>query len=135
MPEIALVTGAAHGIGFEVVRQLAEKGTTVILTARGEEKGRVATRELAEEGLDVRFLQLDVSDPTSARDAASKVEEEFGKLNVLVNNAAAYADWSETASGADLAHVQEVMNTNLFGAWRTSQAFLPCLGKATMRAS
>lgn len=130
MPEIALVTGASRGIGYEVVRQLAEKGMTVILTARSEEKGRVAARELAEGGLDVRFLQLDVSDPTSARDAASKVEEEFGKLDVLVNNAAAYADWSETASSADLEHTQEVLNTNLFGAWRMSQVFLPLLKRS-----
>lgn len=130
MSDIALVTGSAHGIGLEVVRQLAEKGMTVILTARDEKKGQSATRELADRGLDVHFLQLDIADPASVQRAASQVDEEYGKLDVLVNNAAAYADWSETASSADLAHTQEVMNTNLFGAWRTVQAFLQLLKKS-----
>ena len=131
MPEqIALVTGASHGIGLEVVRQLAEKGMIVMLTARDKEKGQVAAQKLADEGLDVHFLQLDIADPASVQGAASQVNDGYGELDVLVNNAAAYADWSETASGADLAHTQEVMNTNLFGAWRMVQAFLPLLKKS-----
>lgn len=130
MSEVALVTGAGHGIGFEVVRQLAERGMTVMLTARDKKKGQAATRELTGGGLDVHFLRLDIADPISVQAAASQVEEVYGKLDVLVNNAAAYADWSETASSADLAHSQEVINTNLFGAWRTVQAFLPLLKKS-----
>lgn len=127
MPDIALVTGAAHGIGFEVVRQLAERGMTVLLTARDEAKGGEAAEELAAGGLNVHFLALDIADAKSVREAAGEVKRDHGRLDVLVNNAAAYADWSETASGADLAHTLEVMNTNLFGAWRTVQAFLPLL--------
>ena len=128
--QVALITGAARGIGFEVVRQLAERGMTVMLTARDEKKGQGAARELTGGGLNVHFLWLDIADPTSVQEAASQVDEAYGKLDVLVNNAAAYADWSETASSADLAHTQEVMNTNLFGAWRTVQAFLPLLKKS-----
>ncbi len=130
MSDIALVTGASHGIGLEVVRQLAEQGMAVILTARGEDKGRAAAQELADEGLEVGFLQLDVADMKSVKEAADKVESEQGKLDVLINNAAAYADWSETASGADLEHSRDVMDTNLFGPWRTVQAFLPLLKKS-----
>lgn len=130
MSDVALVTGSAHGIGFEVVRQLAEKGMTVILTARDEKKGQSAARELVDGGLDVHFLQLDIADPASVQEAAEQVDKEYGKLDILVNNAAAYADWSETASSADLMHTQEVMNTNLFGVWRTVQAFLPLLQKS-----
>lgn len=130
MPDIVLVTGSAHGIGLEVVRQLAEKGMTVVLTARDEAKGEAAARELADEGLEVRFLKLDITDQGSVQAAAEQIEQDYGKLDVLVNNAAAYADWSETASGAELTHSQAVMNTNLFGAWRTVQAFLPLLEKS-----
>lgn len=130
MSDIALVTGAAHGIGFEVVRQLAKQEMTVVLTARGEEKGRAAVQKLADEGLDVQFLQLDIADPQSVRKSADQVATTYGKLDVLVNNAAAFADWSESASSADLEHSQEVMNTNLFGPWRVVQGFLPLLKKS-----
>ena len=130
MADIALVTGSAHGIGFEVVRQLAERGMTVLLTARSEEKGQAATEELTGEGLDVRFLQLDIANEVSVRDAAREIEQYQGTLDVLVNNAAAYADWSETASDADLVHSQRVMDTNLFGPWRVVQAVLPLLKRS-----
>ncbi len=130
MKEVALVTGASHGIGLEAVRQLSQKGMTVILTARNEETGRAAVQELTGEGLGVHFLRLDVSENASVENAVSKVEQDYGKLDVLVNNAAAFADWSETASSADLAHSQAVMNVNLFGPWRVTQAFLPLLKKS-----
>lgn len=130
MPDIALVTGAAHGIGFEVVCQLAERGMAVFLTARDEVKGGEAVKRLAAGGLDVHFLRLDIADAESVRGAASRIEQDYGRLDVLVNNAAAYADWSETASGADLSHTQAVLDTNLFGAWRTVQAFLPLLAQS-----
>ncbi|MGH3148102.1 MAG: SDR family NAD(P)-dependent oxidoreductase, partial [Rubrobacter sp.] len=58
---------------------------------------------------------------------AAWVEGEFGRLDVLVNNAAAFADWSETASGADLESARAVFDTNLFGPWRVCQAFLPLI--------
>lgn len=127
MSDIALVTGAAYGIGLEVVRQLAGRGMTVVLTARDEEKGGAVAQTLTREGLDVHFRRLDIADPASVAEAATKLARDYGRLDVLVNNAAAYADWSETASAADLAHTQAVLNTNLFGPWRTVQAFLPLL--------
>ena len=130
MKEVVLVTGASHGIGLEVIRQLTQKGMTVILTARNEEKGRDVAQRLVDEGLQVHFLQLDVSETASVQDAAAKVEEDYGKLDVLVNNAAAFADWSETAGSADLEHSREVMDVNLFGPWRVTQAFLPLLKKS-----
>lgn len=83
--QIALVTGASHGIGLEVVRQLAGKGMIVMLTARDENKGQGAARELADGGLDVHFLRLDIADPASVQEAASQIDKEYGKLDVLVN--------------------------------------------------
>ena len=89
---MALVTGGARGIGFEVVRQLAQQGMTIILGARDLGKAGVAAEELAGDGLDVRAGALDVTDGASVGELARWVEEEFGGLDVLVNNAA-FADW------------------------------------------
>ena len=124
---VALVTGGARGIGFEVVRQLAQRGMTVILGARDLDRASIVSGELAADGLDVRARTIDVADAGSVKELAAWVEEEFGRLDVLVNNAAAFADWSETASGADLENSRAVLDTNLFGTWRVCQAFLPLI--------
>lgn len=125
--QIALVSGAGRGIGLEVCRQLAQRGMTVLLAARDPAKARAAAAPLAAEGLDVRGVQLDVTDDASVRGLADQVRADFGRLDVLVNNAAAFVDWSEVASTADLSAACAVMETNLFGAWRVCQAFLPLL--------
>ena len=123
-PQVALVTGAGGGIGLEVCRQLAERGMTVILTTRNPEKSEAAAKELAEEEHDVRPATLDVSDEESVRRLVDQIRDESGRLDVLVNNAAAFVDWTETALTADLDAAHRVFETNLFGAWRTSQAFV-----------
>jgi NAD(P)-dependent dehydrogenase (short-subunit alcohol dehydrogenase family) len=127
---VALVTGGARGIGFEVVRQLAQQGMTVILGARDLDKASAAAGELSGDGLDVRAGTIDVADTGSVRELADWVAGEFGLLDVLVNNAAAFADWSETASSADLENSRAVLDTNLFGTWRVCQAFLPLIRRS-----
>jgi NAD(P)-dependent dehydrogenase (short-subunit alcohol dehydrogenase family) len=127
---VALVTGAARGIGYEVCRQLAAGGMTVFLGARDAGKAAEAAGRLAREGLDVRPVALDVTDDASTREAAAAIEREFGRLDVLVNNAAAFADWSEHPSTADLDSARATLETNLFGTWRVCQAFLPLLRRS-----
>ena len=129
-PRVALVTGAGKGIGFEVCRQLAGRGMIVLLTTRTPEKSEAAAAELLGEGLDVRPATLDVSDDESLRRLAEEIESEFGRLDVLISNAAAYVDWTETALTADLDAAHQVFETNLFGAWRASQAFVPLVQKS-----
>jgi NAD(P)-dependent dehydrogenase (short-subunit alcohol dehydrogenase family) len=125
--QIALVTGANRGIGFEVCRQLAKNGLTVILGSRDLKKGQEATRTLSNEGLTVVPLQLDVTNQASVDAAKSRVENEFKLLDVLINNAAIlYDDW-QRAAGADLDVVQKAFETNTLGAWRMCNAFLPLL--------
>lgn len=125
---VVLVTGAARGIGKEVARQLAERGDTVLVSARDADHARAAAEELSAGG-DVRALEvdLDVADDASVAAAVQALEADPGRLDVLVNNAAAYVDWSETASGADLAAAHLVLEVNLFGPWRLTNALLPLL--------
>ena len=85
--KIALVTGGNRGIGLETVRQLAQQGMHVLLGARNETKGKEAADKLKGEKLDVEFILLDVDDPKTHAQAAKTIEQKFGKLDVLVNNA------------------------------------------------
>jgi NAD(P)-dependent dehydrogenase (short-subunit alcohol dehydrogenase family) len=124
---VALVTGAARGIGLEVARQLAARGDTVLLGARDPQRGEAAAREL--EG-DVRVVQLDVADDASVAGAASAIAEDPGRLDVLVNNAAIHYDTWQSAADVDLAVVHEALETNLFGAWRVARAVMPLLRRS-----
>ena len=121
---IALVSGANRGIGREVVRQLAARGVTTILGSRDEEKGRTAA-----EGIDgeVAVRRLDVTDERGIRNLAHEVEEEFGRLDVLVNNAGVALDAGESGLNADLDVVRETLEMNLFGAWQLCEAFVPLM--------
>jgi NAD(P)-dependent dehydrogenase (short-subunit alcohol dehydrogenase family) len=112
---VALVSGGNRGIGLEVCRRLAEEGLSVILGSRDEERGRQAAEGLPG-GVAVR--QLDVAD-------AASVESDFGRLDVLVNNAAISNDDGQSGAEADLERVREALEANLFGAWRLCEAAIP----------
>jgi NAD(P)-dependent dehydrogenase (short-subunit alcohol dehydrogenase family) len=121
---VALVSGANRGIGREIVRQLAEKGITTILGSRDEEKGRTAA-----EGMNgnVVVKRLDVIDEDSVYRLASFVEDEFGRLDILINNAGIANDSGQRGVDADLGSVREALEANLFGAWRLCEAFVPLM--------
>ncbi|OEL25142.1 Salutaridine reductase, partial [Dichanthelium oligosanthes] len=86
---IAVVTGGNKGIGLEVCRQLASKGITVVLTARNEKRGSAAVQELKQAGLhNVIFHQLDITDSPGIDQLADFLKGHFGKIDILVNNAA-----------------------------------------------
>lgn len=97
---VALVTGANRGIGLEVVRQLAQKGIHVILSARNPEKGEAAVKKLLLEGLSVEFWQLDITDEASVRACAEWVRKTHGGLDILVNNAGVLLDPSRNPPDA-----------------------------------
>ena len=124
------MTGANRGIGLEVVRQLAHDGYLAILGARDAAKGAAAADQLRAEGLDVELRQLDVSDPDSVAAFGAALERDHGRLDVLVNNAAIDYDTWQRGVDADLDVVREAMETNLLGAWRTTQACLPLLRRS-----
>jgi NAD(P)-dependent dehydrogenase (short-subunit alcohol dehydrogenase family) len=128
---IALVTGANRGIGRETARQLADKGYSVILSARDEAKAKAAAEELAAEGGDVRSLVLDVSDPASIERAAAELSADPGQLDVLVNNAGIGSDFGVAGADPDFDAIQRALDTNFFGAYRLTISLLPLLRKSS----
>lgn len=127
-PPRALVTGASRGIGAEVARQLAAAGFDVLLTARDGDRCRQVAAELRSAGHSASGAHLDIADPASVATLPGLLGDQ--PLDVLVNNAAAFADWTETATTADLVTARQVMDVNLFGAWRVVQAALPALRRS-----
>ncbi len=132
--KVGIVTGVtrAEGIGFEVCRQLANREITVYLTARNRSNAERLVTLLKSEGTnrDVRPAQLDVTNEEQVKLLAEQIDYTFGKLDILINNAAGVAPYGEKAASADLEVSQEVMDVTLFGAWRMCQVFLPLLRKS-----
>lgn len=135
---IALITGANQGIGLQIARELDGHGMTVLVGSRDLERGRTAAQSIAGS----RAVQLDVRNPASIAAAAEFIGKEFGRLDVLVNNAAisntsktpemSLHDFiqSTTASNASLEEVRAVWETNVFGVLAVTQAMLPWLRRA-----
>ena len=121
---VALVSGGNRGIGLEVCRQLSGQGVTVVIGSRDEERGRAAAEGL--EG-NVHPHQLDVADAGSVDRMAAFLEDRFGRLDVLVNNAAIANDDGQSGVDADLDRVKEALEANLFGAWRLCEVAIPLM--------
>ena len=121
------MSGANRGLGFEISRQLARRGLYVLLGSRDEARGAAAAEKLAEEGLRVEARQLDVADDNSVRRLAKEVQEYPGRLDVLVNNAGVGGGRDEEGTTVDFDSVRRTFETNLFGAWRLCQAFIPLM--------
>src|SRR4051794_16598444 len=113
MTRTALVTGGNRGIGYEICRELAAAGHTVILTARDARAGDRAAASLTDDGLDVRAEQLDVSDPVGVADCARRLAAASVDIDVLVNNAAIYTTTSLLRVDEDA--LVEAFQINLIG--------------------
>jgi NAD(P)-dependent dehydrogenase (short-subunit alcohol dehydrogenase family) len=124
---VVVVTGANRGLGLEVVRQCAARGDTVVLGSRDVDAGRRAAVGL---GDGVRPVALDVTDVDGLAAAADEVDRAFGRVDVLVNNAAIHYDTWQNAVDVDLGVVREAWETNVLGAWQTTLAFLPLLRRS-----
>ena len=132
---IALITGANQGVGLQVAKELVANGVTVLVGSRNFERGEAAARDI---GAGAIALQFDVTDRVSIGGAAERIREEFGRLDLLVQNAAIsntrmgsmplqeYARISR-ASNAPLDEVRTVWETNVFGVLAVYQALLPLL--------
>ena len=125
--KVALITGANKGIGFEVARQVAKAGWTVLAAARNEELGRQAVAKLQAEGLDVHFVHIDLNAKETAAIAAESIRKEFGKLDLLINNAAIAPTGDGPPSKVNIDAVETAMRTNYLGTIAVTQAMLPLL--------
>jgi NAD(P)-dependent dehydrogenase (short-subunit alcohol dehydrogenase family) len=131
MTTIALITGANKGIGYETARLLGDRGSTVLVAARDEARGRRAEEALRGGGADAHFVHLDVTDEKSVRRAAERISAEYGRLDVLVNNAGiARADGDWKPSNTTLETMRAVYETNVFGVVAVTNAMLPLLRRA-----
>ncbi len=128
--KVALITGANKGIGFEVARQIAKAGWTVLAAARNEEFGKQAAAKLQAEGLDVQFVHIDLKAKETAVTAAETIRNQFGKLDLLINNAGIASTGDGPPSKVNLEAVETVMQTNYVGTVAVTQAMLPLLQRA-----
>jgi NAD(P)-dependent dehydrogenase (short-subunit alcohol dehydrogenase family) len=130
--KIALITGANKGLGFEMARQLGQAGVRVLLAARDSEKGEAAAAKLRNEGLDAQFLKLDVTNKTDRAAASAFLEEKFGRLDILINNAGVSGEplgaGKVSTTTEDVIH--RTFETNFFAPLALTQALLPLLKKS-----
>lgn len=131
---VALVTGANQGIGFQIAKELARNGLIVLVGARDIAKGERAAQEIEGE---VHAIQLDVTNQASIDEAATRIRDEFGRLDILMNNAGisrakANQSFEEAVktnllTDAPLDDIRKVFETNVFGVIAVTQAMLPLL--------
>jgi NAD(P)-dependent dehydrogenase (short-subunit alcohol dehydrogenase family) len=131
--KVAVVTGSNRGIGFEIARQLGQRGMAVILATRNAERGEAAAARLRSQGLDVTATRVDVTDTASIAALSTRVQERFGRLDVLVNNVGAAFDWTPVPtqpSQVEFQAARQSFDTNFFGPLLVTQALLPLLKEA-----
>jgi NAD(P)-dependent dehydrogenase (short-subunit alcohol dehydrogenase family) len=131
--KVALVTGSNKGLGFEMSRQLAQQGLIVIIAARKLEAAVAAATILENEGLNAEAIVLDINDSAQIQSAAQEIQDRFGKLDVLINNAGVMLDgeWAiSNASSVSVDIIRKTFDTNFFALVEVTQALLPLILKS-----
>ncbi len=131
--KIALITGANKGIGLETARQLGKLGIIVLIGARDLAKGEKAADQLRSEGIDARPIEIDVVNPEHIAAAVSTIERDFGRLDILINNAGIFLD-PRSGSNSTLSvtpeQLRSTFDTNFFAVFAVTRAFVPLLKKS-----
>jgi NAD(P)-dependent dehydrogenase (short-subunit alcohol dehydrogenase family) len=131
---VALVTGANQGVGFEVAKQLVAHGVTTLVGSRNSERGVEAAGRLGAGAIPV---QLDVTDETSIVAVAERIRSEFGRLDLLVNNAAisntgqgarSLRDYAASATASAIPSTRSVRSgrPTSSASWRSTRRCFPC---------
>lgn len=126
-----LITGANRSIGLETAKQLSQKGLFVYLGSRDLSKGETIVKELNEKGFNnIKAIEIDVTNQESVLAAKNIIEDEQGKLDILINNAGILGTQPQTAAEISVDNIKEVFETNFFGVINVTQAFLELLKKS-----
>jgi len=132
--KIALITGANRGLGFETAKQLGQQGVTVILAARQLSAANEAADELKQQGIDAYGIQLDVTNEEDRKAAAKQIEAQFGKLDILINNAGVSAKgaslFENKTAETTVEEFEYVFGTNLFAQVYLTNELLPLIKKS-----
>jgi 3-oxoacyl-[acyl-carrier protein] reductase len=124
--KVAIVTGGGSGIGTAYTRRFLAEGAKVMIADIGEEQGTRTAAELAGDG-EVAFVKTDIADQASAQAAVDATVDRFGKVDILINNAAIYADY--VGSDHSLEYLKQVFDVNLHGQWVMAKVVAPHLVK------
>jgi NAD(P)-dependent dehydrogenase (short-subunit alcohol dehydrogenase family) len=130
--KVALITGANRGIGFETAKQLGEKGVTVVVGARTSRAAEEAAAKLKAQGIDAHAVQLEVTSAADRTAAAKFLDEKFGKLDILINNAgvAASTGFTNVTSQVEDEELERIFATNVFAVVSVTRELLPLLKKS-----
>lgn len=129
--KIVLITGGNKGIGFETARQLGNMGYEILIGARSEEKGHEAVTFLETENIKAKTVVLDVTNPSSVLSTVEWIEQEYGYLDILINNAGVFLEGNTPPSELELSVLKNTFETNVFGVFSVTKAILPLLKKSS----
>ncbi|WP_090736570.1 SDR family oxidoreductase [Paenibacillus sp. Mc5Re-14] len=129
--KIVLITGGNKGIGFETARQLGNMGYEILIGARSEEKGHEAVTFLETENIKAKTVVLDVTNPSSVLSAVEWIEQEYGYLDILINNAGVFFEGNTPTSELELSVLKNTYETNVFGVFSVTKTILPLLKKSS----
>jgi NAD(P)-dependent dehydrogenase (short-subunit alcohol dehydrogenase family) len=133
--KIAFITGANRGLGFETARELAENGVHVVIGSRDRHSGEAAVSQLAAKGLEIELIAFHVDEVSDHKAAHEFLANKFGRLDILVNNAAVLKDEGQgegvnRTSSTSETILRATFDTNFFGTVLLTQALLPLLRKS-----
>ncbi|WP_294208749.1 SDR family NAD(P)-dependent oxidoreductase [uncultured Chryseobacterium sp.] len=129
--QTVLITGANRSIGLETAKQLSKKGLLVYLGSRDLAKGEEIVKDLTEKGFqNIKAIEIDVTHPVSVLKAKEQIEDEQGKLDILINNAGILGVIPQTAESTAVEDIKNVFETNFFGVINVTQTFLELLKKS-----
>ncbi|WP_294215266.1 SDR family NAD(P)-dependent oxidoreductase [uncultured Chryseobacterium sp.] len=129
--QTVLITGANRSIGLETAKQLSKKGLLVYLGSRDLAKGEEIVEDLTEKGFkNIKAIEIDVTHPVSVLKAKEQIEDEQGKLDILINNAGILGVIPQTAESTAVEDIKNVFETNFFGVISVTQTFLELLKKS-----
>ena len=130
--KVALITGANRGIGLETARQLGKLGITVLVGARSLAASETAAETLKKEGIDARTIKIDMNDPADYTAVAKSIDKDFGRLDILINNAGIFLDGrkgNETSTTSEEV-LRKTFDTNFFAVVALTQELLPLVRKS-----